>query len=171
MLSIRYYLSRKELVFYFRFHCSFVFLAEFAFFSVEGAGFPSVILSAAKDLSVLVDLSCYGLDGFGEAVALQFTLPDDDDSPAFGLQLAPCVLVTLLVSGYFCGPEVGVSLGNGVVGAVFVTMPEAPVNEDDRTVLGKDNIWFSGESLVIYAVSKSQMPKGMPQLQLRLGGS
>lgn len=105
-----------------------------ALFGIEDAGFPSVFLSGAEELAILVDLGGHCRDGFGEAAALEFAFPDDDDSPSFGLQLAPGVLVVLLVACYLGGPEVCVGFGYREVRAVFVAVPEAAVDEDDGAV-------------------------------------
>lgn len=50
--------------------------------------------------------------------------------------MPPGVLVALLVTGYLSSPEVGVGLGNSVVGTILVAMPETAVNEDDGAILG-----------------------------------
>lgn len=104
-------------------------------FSIKNAGFLSVFLSGAKDLTVPVNLSGNGLDGFGEAIALQLTLPNDNYGPAFGLKQAPGLLVAFLISGYLRGPKIGVGFGDGVVLTVFVAVPKAAVNENDCAVL------------------------------------
>lgn len=142
-----------------------------ALFGIEGAGFPSVILSGAEGLAVFVDLGGHCRDCFREAAAIEFALPDDDDGPAFGFQLAPCVLVALPVPCYLGGPEVGVGLGYRVILAVLVAVPEAAVDEDDGAVLGEDDVRLAGKTLVIGAIAESQTPEGMTQLKLRLGGS
>ena len=134
-------------------------------------GFPSVILSGAEGLAVFVDLGGHCRDCFREAAAIEFALPDDDDGPAFGFQLAPCVLVALPVPCYLGGPEVCVGLGNRVVFAVFVTVPEAAVDEDDGAVFGEDDVRFAGEASVVDAVTEAQAPEGFAEEQLRLCGS
>ncbi len=133
-------------------------------------GFPSVILSGAEGLAVFVDLGGHCRDCFRESDALEFAFPDDDDGPAFGFQLAPCVLVALLVPCYLGGPEVGVGFGDGVVLTVFVAVPEAAVDEDDGAVFGEDDVRFAGEALVVDAVAEAQAPEGFAEEQLRLGG-
>lgn len=129
-----------------------------ALFGIEGAGFPSVILSGAKDLSVLVDLGGHCRDGFREPASFELALPDDDDGPAFGFELAPGVLVALLVPCYLGGPEVCVGFGNDVVGAVFVAVPEAAVDEDDGVVFGEDDVRLAGEAFVVDTVSEPKSP-------------
>ena len=141
-----------------------------ALFQIEGAGFPSVILSGAEGLAVFVDLGGHCRDCFREAAAIEFALPDDDDGPAFGFQLAPCVLVALPVPCYLGGPEVGVGLGNRVVFAGFMAMPEATVDEDDGAVFGKDDVGLAGEAFVVDTEAEAQAPEGFAEEQLRLGG-
>ena len=131
-----------------------------ALFLIEGAGFLSVFLSGAKDLTVSPDGRCRCLDGFLQAALLQLTLPDDDDRPAFCLQLTPGVLVTLPVAGDLGGPEVGVGLGDRVILAVLVAVPEAAVDEDDGAVLGEDDVRRAGEAAVVDAVAEAEMPEG-----------
>ena len=63
-------------------------------------------------------------------------LPDDYDVPALGLQLAPHLLIPLLVAGDLGRPEVCVGLGCCGVLAVLVAVPEAAVDEDDGAVFG-----------------------------------
>lgn len=47
-------------------------------------------------------------------------------------------------------------------------VPETAVDEDDRAVLGKDDVRFAGQPLVIHPVPEPQPPEGLTQLQLRL---
>ena len=105
-------------------------------------------MSGAKDLAVLPDGRCRCFNGFLQALLFQFAFPDDDDAPAFCLQLAPGVLVALPVAGYLGCPEVGVGLGNRVILAVLVAVPEAAVDEDDGAVLGEDDVGRAGEAAV-----------------------
>ena len=120
---------------------------------------------------VLNDFFRYTGDSVLEGGFFELAFPDDYDGPAFGLQLAPDFLVTLLVSGHFCRPEVGVCFGDCVELAGFVTMPEAAVNEDGCVVLGKDDVRGAGKALVINSIAKALFPKCMTQFQLRFCGS
>lgn len=119
---------------------------------------------------VLNDFFRYTGDSVLEGGFFELAFPDDYDGPAFGLQLAPDFLVTLLVSGHFCRPEVGVCFGDCVELAGFVTMPEAAVNEDDRAIFRKHNIWGAREAPVIHPVAEAILPEGMAQSQLRFCG-
>lgn len=141
-----------------------------ALFLIEGAGFLSVFLSGAKDLTVFPDGRCRCRDGFLKAALFQFAFPDDDDAPTLCLQLAPGVLVTLPVAGYLGGPEVGVGPGDRVILAVLVAVPEAAVDEDDGAVLGEDDVRRAWKAAVVDAVAEAEAPEGATQEELRLGG-
>ena len=52
--------------------------------------------------------------------------------------------VTGDVAGDFLAPECFVGLGNDVLGATTVAVPEAAVDEDDGAVLGQDEVARSG---------------------------
>lgn len=101
----------------------------------------------------------------------KFALPNDDYHPSFCLQFSPNLLVTLLVPDNLGRPVIGIGLWNRIVSASLVTMPEAAVNEDYSPVLGKDDVWRTRETFVIYPIAESQAPKSVTQAQLRLGGS
>ncbi len=148
----------------------FLCLASFLFLKVGFSGCSSGFSFRYSLGSVLNDFFRHADDGLFEGVFLELAFPNDNDRPAFGLQLAPDFLVTLLVSGHFCRPEVGVGLGNRVELAGFVTMPEAAVNEDDRAIFRKHNIWRTREAPVIHPVAEAILPEGMAKLQLRLCG-
>ena len=49
-------------------------------------------------------------------------------------------------------PPIVVGLGEAEVGAVFVAVPEAAVDEDDGVVFGKDEVRSAGEVFVFRAV-------------------
>ena len=131
---------------------------------------PSLLLPLIEELAVLLDLFCDFENGFVKPAFLQFALPYDDDAPAFRFQLPPHFLVPLLVPAHLRCPELRVRLGNRIVLAPFVSMPEAPVDENDRPVSRQDDIRASRQPLVVDAIAESQPPKGITQTQLRLGG-
>ena len=105
-----------------------------------------------------------------EGCFLELAFPNDYDRPAFGLQFAPDLLVSLLVPGHFCRPEVGVCFGDCVELAGFVAMPEAAVNKDDRAIFRKHNIWGTREAPVIHPIAEAFLPEGMAKPQLRFCG-
>lgn len=57
-----------------------------------------------------------------------------------------------LVSLDFGFPPIVVGFGEAEVGAVFVAVPEAAVDEDDGVVFGKDEVGPAGEVFVFRAV-------------------
>ena len=90
---------------------------------------------------------------------LQLAFPDDDDEPTFGLQLPPDLLVPLLIAGDFGLPELRVGLGNRVVFAILMAMPETAVDKDDGAVLGKDDVRGAGQFLFIYSIAETMSPE------------
>lgn len=140
------------------------------FLPIGFPGFPPVIRSGAKDLSVPDNFSLNAGDGVFQNGFLQLAFPDDDDGPALGFQLAPDFLVALLVPCYLGCPEIGVGLGCRGVPAVFVAIPEAAVDEDDGAVLGEDDVRGAGKAPDVHPVTETQVPEGVTQAELRLGG-
>ena len=148
----------------------------FAFF----LGLPLLLICEAGGLSFLhrflvllaveVDFFLHAADGFFQSCFLQLAFPNYDDRPALCLQLAPLLLVTLLVAGDFGGPEVGVGFGHRVELAAFVTMPEAAMDEDDSLIFGKDDVGLARQFLVVHPIAKTETPQCASQLQLRLCG-
>lgn len=67
--------------------------------------------------------------------------------------------------------EAGVGFRDCIILAAFVTMPEASVNKNNGTVLGKDNVRFTWEIIVVQPVSETISPEGVTKYQLRLSGS
>lgn len=102
---------------------------------------PPVLLFGAMNLTVPFDFCFYAGEGGVDVGFLQLTFPDDNHRPTLGLYLAPDLLVAGLVSRNLCGPEVGISLGNRIVLASLVAVPEAAVDEDYGPVFREDNIW------------------------------
>ena len=141
-------------------------------------GLPLLQVSSARSLSfflfplvpisVTYDFCLDAGDGFFKDSFLQLAFPDDDDRPAFGFKLPPCLLVTFSVAGDFCGPELSIGLGDGVFTASVMAVPEATVDKDGGAILGQDDIRLAWELLGIYPVAESVTPESMTQLQLRL---
>ena len=148
----------------------FLCLASLLFLKVGFSGCSSGLSFRYSLGSVLNDFFRHTDDGLFKGVFLELAFPDDYDRPAFSLQFAPDLLVTLLVPGNFRRPEVGVGLGNRVELAGFLTMPEAAVNEDDRAIFRKHNNWRTREAPVIHPLAEAILPEGMAKLQLRLCG-
>ena len=101
---------------------------------------PSLLFPLIVELAVLLDLFGDIENGFVQPAFLQFALPHDDDAPAFRFQLAPYLLVPLLVPAHLRCPELRVRLGNRIVLAPFVSMPEAAMDKDDRPISRQDDI-------------------------------
>ena len=150
---------------------------SFSFFSgshvllVSFTGFPSTVLGGTKILIVAEDFCDDTPNGIFESSFLKLALPHDNDRPSFGFQLPPDFLVTRLVAGDLGCPKVRICLGDRVKLTVSVAMPETAVDEDDCSVLGKDNIGGAGKSLVIHLVTEAFSPKCRTQHELRFRGS
>lgn len=129
--------------------------------------FSPVFQSSMIKLSVPHNLSRNPVDGFFKVRPLQLTLPDDDDAPAFRLQLPPYLLIPLLVPCDFSYPEFCVSFWDRIILTVFVTMPEAAVHKDDGAVFWKHNVRRTWKALVVEPVSITPAPQLGPHNPLR----
>lgn len=132
--------------------------------------FFSFLQDRPVDLPVPDDFGSNPSDGLLKVRFLQLALTNDNDIPTLCLQLAPDFLITFLVPCYLGRPELGIGLGNRIEFAVPVAVPEAAVDEDGGAILGKDDVRFSREFLVVYPIAKSLGPESVTQLQLRLCG-
>ena len=108
-----------------------------------------------------------GVESLFSVSGFQLAFPDDDDSPALGLQLSPLLLIALLVPDDLGLPEFRVGFGHGIVLATLVAVPEASVDEHHRPVLGQHDVRFPRQPLLIDPVAKPQTPQRTAQLQLR----
>lgn len=71
---------------------------------------------------------------------MRLTFPNDKTAPSeFGKQ-ADRLFVTLDVAGEFCPPELDSRLRHGRSATAGVTVPEAPVDEQRRSMLRKDEV-------------------------------
>ena len=86
---------------------------------------------------------------------LQLAFPNNDNTPPLCLQLSPDFLIPFLVSCHFGYPEIRVGFGNCVILTVFVAMPEATVDEYDRSVFWKDDVGASGEAFIVYPIAET----------------
>lgn len=136
----------------------FPFLPDSSLLSVFFPPFFSIILSAAKNLSIELDLLSNPTDGILQYGFLQLTLPDNNDIPALCLQLAPDFLIAFLVPRYLGHPELRVGFWDRIKLTVFVAMPEAAMHEDNRPIFGQDDIRTSRKPFVVYPVAKSLKP-------------
>lgn len=144
--------------------CRFPFFLCPSLLQVGNPGGLSLILGSLELLSVPADFINYSFESVFKERLLQLAFLDDDDEPAFCLQLAPHFLIALLVPSNLCSPKVGIGFGYRVEFAAPVTMPEAAVDKNRRAVLGKDDIRSSGMVLVGDTVTEPQIPEGMTQL-------
>lgn len=101
-------------------------------------------------------------------LVVYLALPYNDDRPAFRFQLTPHLLVSFLISRYFRHPEIRVGLGDSVILATLVAVPEAPVDKDDGAVFGENDVGRSWKASIIHFVAESQAPECMTEFQLRL---
>ena len=131
---------------------------------------PSLFFSLIEVFTVLLDLLCDPENGFVQPGFLQFALPHDDDAPTFRFQLPPHFLISLLVPAHLRRPKFRIRLGNRIVLAPFVSMPEAAVNENDCSVSWQDDVRAPRQPLIIHAIAEPQSPESKTNTQLRLGG-
>lgn len=60
-------------------------------------------------------------------------------------------------------PELRVTLRYRGVLATVMTVPEAPVDEADRSMLGKNEIWPPWKALAVESIAKTTGVQGFPQ--------
>ena len=73
-------------------------------------------------------------DGGVKVLLGEFAFPDGDDGPGEGVEALGIEFVAGDIAGDFLAPECFVGLGNGVLGATAVAVPETAVDEDDGAV-------------------------------------
>lgn len=133
-------------------------------------GAPAFFLRGAVRLAVPENLVADAADRLFEDGLLQLALPDDDDRPTLRLQLSPFLLIAFLIPGHLGRPEFRVGLGDSVVLAALVTVPEATVDEHHRPILWQNDVRFPRQPLFIDPVAEPKTPQRTAQLQLRLRG-
>ena len=161
-------LQLMEPLLQFSFQGNFTLLLQEPFLAVFLTCPTSFFAGGTKGLSVADDLCLNAGKSILEFGLFEFALPDYNDEPAFGFKLPPRLLITFLVTGNFCGPELGIGLRNGVFAASVVAVPEASVNEDNRAVLEEDNVRFTWKMLFVDTITEAKMPEGATQFKLRL---
>ena len=140
-----------------------LFAGEFAVLAADG---EVVLVFGLGGLQI----GFYAGNGGGEVGFLgEFTFPDSDDGPGEGVEALGVEFVTGDVAGDFLAPECFVGLGNDVLGATAVAVPEAAVDEDDGAVLGQDEVGGAGEAFVIEPVPVALVPQCVPDGPLRGG--
>lgn len=93
-----------------------------------------------------------GEQPFPRGSVFQGAGPDGDDVPAEVLEGGFGAEIAGLVAGDLVGPPFGAGAGKAEVGAVFVAVPEAAVDEDDGAEFRQDEIGAAGEGFVFRAV-------------------
>ena len=116
-----------------------------------------------------LQIGFYARDGGVKVLLGEFAFPDGDDGPGEGVEALGVEFVAGDVAGHFLTPELLVGLGNGVLGATSVAVPEAAVDEDDGAVLGQDEVGGAGEAAVIEPVPVAFVPQCVPDSPLRTG--
>ena len=76
--------------------------------------------------------------------------------------------VTLAVAFYLSMPEVGVGLGQSVVLATLMSMPEAAVDKHHCAILAHYNVGTTGQAGMVQPIAKSSAEQVVPHYQLRL---
>lgn len=116
-----------------------------------------------------LQIGLYARDGGVKVLLGEFAFPNGDDGPGEGVEALGVEFVAGDVAGDFLAPECFVGLGNDVLGATAVAVPEASVDENDGAVLGQDEIGGAGEAAVIEPVPVALVPQCVPDGPLRGG--
>ena len=77
-----------------------------------------------------LQIGLYARDGGVKILLREFAFPYGDDGSGEGVEALGVEFVAGDVAGHFLAPELLVGLGNGVLGATPVAVPEAAVDED-----------------------------------------
>lgn len=139
-----------------------LFAGEFAVLAADG---EVVLVFGLGGLQI----GLYARDCGVKVLLGEFAFPDGDDGPGEGVEALGVEFVAGDVAGHFLTPELLVGLGNGVLGATAVAVPEAAVDEDDGAVLGQDEVGGAGEAFVIEPVPVALVPQCVPDGPLRGG--
>ena len=146
---------------------------DFAVFLGLFAGEFAVLTSDGEVVLVFglggLQIDLYARNGGVKVLLGEFAFPDGDDGPGEGVEALGVEFVTGDVAGHFFTPELFIGLGNSVLGANSVSMPEAAVDEDDGAVLGQHEVGGAGESTVIEPIAVAPEPQRVPDGPLRGG--
>ena len=88
-------------------------------------------------------------------LGFQLAFPQDDGVPPHQTELDALLHVALAVALNLGFPEGGVCLGQDEVRAIFVAVPEASVDEDDRPIFSQYNIGRAGQTFHVHPVAES----------------
>ena len=87
-----------------------------------------------------LQIGLYARDGGVKILLREFAFPYGDDGSGEGVEALGVEFVAGDVAGHFLAPELLVGLGNGVLGATPVAVPEVAVDEDVGAILRQDEI-------------------------------
>ena len=129
------------------------------------------VLPAALAVCFPLGLVCrkFGFDAVGRVRQMglvEFAFPYGDDVPRDGFEPLVVEQVALPVAGDLRLPELDVALGDRVLAASLVPVPEAAVHEYDRPVLPENDVRCPRQPAHIGPVTVTPAPQLMPQLQL-----
>ena len=96
-----------------------------------------------------LQIGLYARDGGVKILLREFAFPYGDDGSGEGVEALGVEFVAGDVAGHFLAPELLVGLGNGVLGATPVAVPEAAVDEDYR-ISDAQNLHFIGIRIFFY---------------------
>ena len=137
-----------------------LFAGEFAVLAADG---EVVLVFGLGGLQI----GLYARDGGVKVLLAEFAFPNGDDGPGEGVEALGVEFVAGDVAGDFLAPKCFVGLGNDVLGATAVAVPEAAVDEDDGAVLGQVEVGGSGKPFVIEPVPVALLPQCVPDGPLR----
>lgn len=100
---------------------------------------------------------------------LQGALPDDRHAPAESMEHLRMAPVASDISLEFLPPEIFIGPGSGCVAAAFMSMPEAAVDENHRTVLRKHKVRGAGQLSDMKSISESPGEKKGAKYPFRPG--
>ena len=103
----------------------------------------------------LVEGALESLQGEVATRGLQLALPQDDGVPAEEAELDALPYVALAVALYLGLPEGGVCLGEDEVRAIFVSVPEASVDEDDCPIFLQYDVGCAGQALDVHPIAET----------------
>lgn len=103
---------------------------------------------------------------------LQSAFPDGDDVPASTEEIIFVSQVPGFVALDLRRPEGAAGFREAEVAAVFMSVPEATVDEDDGAVFRQDEVGFAGKGFVFWPVYRESVAKVVQhraQGEFRLG--
>lgn len=102
-------------------------------------------------------------------LCLDLALPYTYHFPPAKPQIDRVDVVAGIVNGNLVFPESSVGLGQPVIFASYVTMPEATVDEYDRLVLFQDYVGRTGQFAVVHSIAQPFCEQETPHCHLRFG--